>query len=59
MGANSTQALGVALFLVAFVVLAAAMAMGGNPALLAISMTILAVSAGVLLRAKSWEEVER
>ncbi len=58
MGANSTQALGVTLFLLAFVVMAAAMAMGGNLALLLTSVAILAVSAGILLKAKPWEELE-
>lgn len=58
MGANSTQALGVTLFLLSFVVMAGAMAMGGNLPLLLLSLVILAVSGGVFLRAKPWEERE-
>lgn len=58
MGANSTQALGVTLFMLAFVTMGAAMAMGGNLALLLTSVAVLAVSAAVLLKAKPWEELE-
>jgi hypothetical protein len=58
MGANPTQALGVALFLLSFVVMAGAMSMGGNLPLLLISLVILGVSGGVFLRAKPWEQRE-
>ena len=58
MGANSTQALATAAFLLAFVLMAGAFAMGGNLPLLAISIVVLAVSAGLFLKAKPWEEME-
>jgi hypothetical protein len=38
--------------------MAAAMAMGGNLALLLLSIAILAASGGVLLKAKPWEEMD-
>jgi hypothetical protein len=59
MGANSTQALGITLFLVAFTVMAAAMAMGGNLPLLLVSIAILAASAGIFRKAKPWEDIEQ
>ena len=58
MGANSTQALGITLFLVSFTVMAAAMAMGGNLPLLLVSIAILAASAGIFRKAKPWEDLE-
>ncbi|MGA2327022.1 MAG: hypothetical protein ABSH05_12130 [Bryobacteraceae bacterium] len=58
MGANPTQALGIVVFLLSFVVMAGSFAMGGNLALLLISIVILVLSAGILLKAKPWEEME-
>lgn len=58
MGANSTQAAGVLIFLLAFVILAAAMAAGGNLFLILTAVAALAVAAGIFLRAKSWEREE-
>jgi hypothetical protein len=59
MGANSRQALGVALFLAAFVVLAAAMAARGSAVLLLIALVALAASAGIFMKVKPWEHQER
>ncbi len=58
MGANRTQALGVAVFLLAFVIIAAGMALGGSLPLILIGLGLLAVSFGFSLRAKPWEQVE-
>lgn len=58
MGANSTQALGVTMFLAAFVIMAAAMASDGNLLLLLLSIVILAVAVGIFRKAKPWEGVE-
>jgi high-affinity Fe2+/Pb2+ permease len=58
MGANSTQALAVIVFLIAFTVMAGAFAMGGNWPLLILSFVILVVAAGIFLKAKPWEEIE-
>ena len=54
MGANPTQAIGVALFLIAFVMLAGALAGGGI--LLAIGFVVLlAISILMFLKCKPWE----
>ncbi len=58
MGTNSTQAFGVALFLVAFTLIAAGMAMGGSLLLILPGLVLLAISGAVLLRAKSLEHEE-
>jgi hypothetical protein len=58
MGANSTQALGVAVFLIAFVLISAGMAMGGSLALTVLGLASIAVSMGILRKAKPWEHKE-
>jgi hypothetical protein len=57
MGANSTQALGVTLFLIAFVFIAASMAAGGV-LLLVVGLALLLGSAAAFLKAKPWEHRE-
>lgn len=54
MGANPTQARGVLMFLVAFVLLAAGLA-GGRMILLLGALVGLGVSAAIFLRCKPWE----
>ena len=58
MGANTTQALGVSVFLIAFVLISAGMAMGGSLVLILLGLVLLAVSMGILLKAKPWEHME-
>jgi hypothetical protein len=58
MGANATQALGVTLFLIAFVIIAAAMAAGGSILPLIVGLAVLAGSAAVFTKAKPWEHRE-
>lgn len=57
MGANPTQARGVLMFLVAFVLLAAGLA-GGRMILLLGALAVLGVSAALFLRCKPWEHQE-
>lgn len=57
MGANSTQAVAVTLFLIAFVLIAGAAA-GGGILLLIVGLAGLAVSFGLFLKAKPWEQNE-
>jgi len=57
MGANSTQAMGVTAFLIAFTVIAAGIAAGGMIVSL-VGVILLAVSLGVFRKAKPWEEAE-
>jgi len=57
MGANPTQARGVLLFFVAFVLLAAGLA-GGRTLLLLGGLLVLGVSAALFLRCKPWEHQE-
>jgi hypothetical protein len=57
MGANSTQAVGLAIFLVAFTLIPAGIA-GGGILVSLIGVVLLAVSLGVFLKARPWEEVE-
>ena len=58
MGANTTQALGVSVFLIAFVLISAGMAMGGSLVLILLGLVLLAVSMGILLKAKPLEHLE-
>lgn len=58
MGANSTQALAITLFLAAFVFIAAAMMSGGGAILILIGIGGLAASCMLFLKAKPWEEQE-
>jgi hypothetical protein len=57
MGANSTQAVGLAAFLVAFTLIAAGIAAGGILVSL-VGVVLFAVSLGVFRKAKPWEEAE-
>jgi hypothetical protein len=58
MGANRTQAVAVASFLAAFVLIAGGMAAGGNLWLILFGLVLLGVSCAVFLRAKPWEHEE-
>ncbi len=57
MGANSTQAVGVSAFLIAFTLIAAGIA-GGGILFSLVGVVLLAVSLGVFRKAKPWEEAE-
>ena len=58
MGANPTQAQGLILFLIAFVLLAGGFATGGSFMYIAGGLALLAVSCGVLMKCKPWEHRE-
>jgi len=58
MGANSTQAVGVLVFLLAAVILAAGMAAGGSLGLILLSLVPLGVSVLVFRKARPWEHHE-
>jgi uncharacterized membrane protein len=57
MGANSTQAVGLTAFLVAFTLISAGIA-GGGIVVSLVGVVLLAVSLGVFRKAKPWEEAE-
>ena len=57
MGANSTQAVGVSAFLIAFTLIAAGTA-GGGIIVSLVGVVLLAVSLGMFRKAKPWEEAE-
>ncbi len=57
MGANSTQAVGVSAFLIAFTLIAAGIA-GGGILISLVGVVLLAVSLGIFRKAKPWEEAE-
>ena len=56
MGSNATQAAGVAVLLIAFVVLAEGLFVGGSVLLAGLALALLAVSAVIFLRAKRMEQ---
>ena len=58
MGANPTQAQGVALFLVAFTLISAGLAADINYLYLLIGLGVLVASIGLFLKCKSWEHKE-
>jgi hypothetical protein len=58
MGANSTQAQGVALFLLAFVAIAAGLAADINYLYVLIGLALLAGSVGLFVKCKPWEHNE-
>ena len=58
MGSNPTQARGVALFLIAFVLICAGLAAGGNVILLAAGLAVLVFSFVLFLKCKPWEHQE-
>lgn len=55
MGANPTQAVGITLFLIAFVLLAGAMAGGGILYLLGF-LVLLGISIAMFMKCKPWED---
>jgi len=57
MGANSTQAVGVSAFLIAFTLISAGIAWSGILVSL-VGIVLLAVALGVFRKAKPWEEAE-
>jgi hypothetical protein len=57
MGANSTQAMGVLTFLIAFTLISAGIAYAGILVSL-VGVVLLAVSLGVFRKARPWEEAE-
>jgi len=57
MGANPTQAQGLTLFLLAFVLIAAGLASGGGIYIL-IGLGLLAAACGLFMKCKSWEHRE-
>ena len=58
MGANPTQAQGVALFLVAFTLIAAGLAADINYLYVLIGLALLAGSIGLFIKCKPWEHNE-
>ncbi|MEP6716509.1 MAG: hypothetical protein ABJC09_13145 [Terriglobia bacterium] len=56
MGANSTQAQGVALFLVAFVCISAGLAADINYIFVVVGLALLGLSLMLFLKCKPWEE---
>ena len=58
MGANPTQAQGVLLFFVAFVLIAAGLASGGSLILILAGLAALGVSCALFLKCKPWEHKE-
>lgn len=55
MGSHRTQAVGISLFLIAFAVLAAALA-GGGALLLVLFLVLLGAAIGILLKCKAMEK---
>ncbi len=58
MGANKTQAQGVVLFLVAFVLIAAGLAADYSVVALLAGLVALGISIGLFARCKPWEHTE-
>ncbi len=58
MGANSTQALGICLFLAAFVLIAAGLASGHGAIPIIAGIVALGAACAVFLRVKPWEQIE-
>lgn len=56
MGSNPTQAKGLVLFLVAFVLLAGAFAAGGSIILILAALAVLGIAFALFLKCKPWEE---
>jgi len=55
MGANPTQAYGVAVFYLAFVALGGVFASGGSVVLSIIAIVLLGAAVGISLKCKPWE----
>lgn len=58
MGANPTQAQGIVLFFVAFILLASGLAAGGNLMYIIGGLALLAGSCALFMRCKPWENRE-
>ena len=58
MGANPTQAQGVGLFFIAFVLIAAGLAADINFLYLLLGLVLLAAAIVLFLKCKPWEQVE-
>lgn len=58
MGANPTQAQGLVLFIVAFVLIAAGFASGGSILYIVIGLALLAAACGLFMKCKPWEHRE-
>jgi hypothetical protein len=58
MGSNPTQAQGVVLFFLAFVLIAAGLASGGSLMYILIGLALLAASCGLFMKCKPWEHRE-
>jgi hypothetical protein len=58
MGSNSTQALGVTLFLVGFTFISAGLAAGGSILMIALGIAALGGASVVLYKIKPWEHKE-
>jgi hypothetical protein len=56
MGANPTQAQGLVLFLIAFVLIAAGFAAAINYLLVILGIALLAASAALFIKCKPWEQ---
>jgi hypothetical protein len=56
MGANPTQAYGLILFIIAFVLLAGGFAAGGNFMYILVGLAVLAASCGLFMKCKPWEQ---
>lgn len=59
MGANSTQAQGITLFLVAFVCISAGLAADINYLWLLLGLLLLGASAAILMKCKPWENKDQ
>ena len=58
MGANPTQAQGLVLFLLAFILIAAGLAAGGSLMYILIGLALLAGACGLFMKCKPWEHRE-
>lgn len=58
MGANPTQAYGVTVFLIAFVLVAAGLAAGGNFLYILGGIALLGVACAIFLKCRPWEHKE-
>ena len=58
MGANPTQAQGLILFIIAFVLLAGGFAAGGSIMYILGGLALLVVSCGIFMKCKPWEQRE-
>jgi hypothetical protein len=59
MGANPTQAYGLILFIIAFVLLAGGFAAGGNFMYILVGLAVLAASCGLFMKCKPLEQREQ